>query len=160
MKFYYLLIWGFMSLLIFKASSQTPKEIKVYDFANKEDLDKYEQLNLDEDHPNLLNPDISKTDMNKVIASWTELHQDIGKYLEENDFEWKTNDEEIMIVHKFYFNPEGKIHSYFFRILNEDISEEKRQQYSKFVKKFAESNTLGLSRDSQFAQCGKTKYLN
>lgn len=160
MKFKYIFILLTVGLVSFKAKSQGETTIQVYDFDNETELFKYEQLNLDKDHPNLLNPKISKSEMNKVVESWTELHQNIGNYLQENDFEWQVEDPQIMIVHKFYFNPDGSIHSYFFNMLNEGISDSQRQKYSELITEFARTKKIGLTRDFQFAQCGKTKYLN
>ncbi len=160
MKFRHILTILTIGLISCTTTSQQSTGIKIFDFDNKTELSDYERLSLDKDHPNLLNPEISKNEMNTVIDSWTALHQNIGKYLHENDFEWQVEDEQIMIVHKFYFNPDGKIHTYFFKILNEGISDSQREKYSELIVEFAKSNKIGLTRDSQFAQCGKTKYLN
>ncbi|TBW30050.1 hypothetical protein [Gramella sp. KN1008] len=160
MKFKYILTFLFISLMYWQGISQNTTDIRVFDYEDRTEFSQYEQLNLDKDHPNLLNPEISKNEMDKVIASWTELHQNIGQYLQENDFEWQVEDSEIMIVHKFYFNPDGSIHSYFFKMLNEGISASQRKKYSELVTEFAKTQKIGLTKDFQFAQCGKTKYPN
>lgn len=165
MKFNFILLFTTISFLGFQAKSQTEKSnadtsIEVYDFDEKKELFKYENLNLDKDHPNLLNPEISKSDMNKVIDSWSDLHQSIAKFLQENNFKWHTKDPEIKIVHKFYFEPDGKIKSYFFRIFNDEISKTQRKTYSDLIVQFAKSHRIDITKDHQFAQCGKTKYMN
>jgi len=160
MKANYILTFLFINLLYWQGISQNTTDIRVFDFDDKTEFSKYEQLNLDKDHPNLLNPEISKAEINKVVESWTELHQNIGKYLQKNDFEWQVEDPEIMIVHKFYFDPDGRIHSYFYKILNEGISNAQRHKYSQLITEFVRTKKIALTRDHQFAQCGKTKYLN
>lgn len=134
--------------------------IKVYDVAQEESRAKFEALDLDKNHPNLLNPDISKNEIDKVIGSWTELHQDIAKYLKTNDFEWGVEDPEVMLLHKFYFEPDGKIKTYFFRVFNEEVSDARREEYSKLITEFVRTHRIAITQDFQFAQCGKTKYIN
>jgi len=141
-------------------SIDTVPGISVYNFSNKLELATYNKLNLDESHPNLLNPQISKTDHNAIIDSWTDLHQKIGSYLSQNDFSWEVEDSTISIVQKIYFKPNGAIKHYFFNVLNKSITEEKKVQFSNLIIEFAKRNQIAIKRDKPFAQCGKTKYLN
>ncbi len=141
-------------------NDEKTKTIGVFNSANEQELTEYIKLNLDESHPNLLNPQISKTDYNTVIESWTDLHQRIGNYLVENKFTWETKDEAISIVQKIYFDHNGEIENYFFNILNPNVTKEKKEQFAKLISEFAKTNRIDLKRDKSFAQCGKTKYLN
>ncbi len=136
------------------------KEIGVFDFDDKQKLSIYNKLNLDETHPNLLNPQISKSDYNSVMKSWIDLHQRIGQYLSENEFTWGVKDNSITIVQKIYFKNNGVIQNYFFKVLNKDVTKEKKEQFANLVSTFAKDNQIEFKRDGDFAQCGKTKYLN
>ncbi len=98
---------------------------KTYDFDNKTEFNEYSKLNLDKTHPNLLNPKISEKDYQKVKKSWVELHQRIGKYLAKNNFTWEIDNPHISILHKFYFDPNGKIKTYFFRVINSNVTNKK-----------------------------------
>lgn len=134
--------------------------IGVFNFDNKQELSEYNSLNLDESYPNLLDPQISKSDHNTVMESWSDLHQRIGKYLSENKFTWGVEDKTISILQKIYFEPNGKIKYYFFRIFNENVTNEKQAQFANLIAEFAETNRIDFQTDTSFAQCGKTKYLN
>lgn len=136
------------------------KLIGVFDFDNKEELSAYTKLNLDKTHPNLLNPQISKSDYNSVVKSWTDLHQRIGGFLSENNFDWGVKDSTITIVQKIYFKPNGEIKNYFFNILNKNLTKEKREQFSNLITNFAKQHSIKFQSDESFAQCGKTKYVN
>ncbi|MUP44637.1 hypothetical protein E0K83_02625 [Gramella sp. BOM4] len=149
-----------ISLLSFSAISQNTETIKVYDFDSDPEVVKSIGPKLDESHPNLMNPQISKTEYESVTGSWSSLHQEIAKFLTAKDFEWETEAEQILIVHKFYFDPDGTIHTYVFNLLNEDIDKQQRQAYSSLVSEFAKNYNIGLTRDKQFAQCGKTRQMN
>ncbi|SDB31472.1 hypothetical protein SAMN03097699_0654 [Flavobacteriaceae bacterium MAR_2010_188] len=141
-------------------SIEKTRSIGIYNFDNKQELIEYNKMNLGESHPNLLNPQISKTDYDSVMESWTDLHQQIGNYLSENKFTWEVEDETITIVHKIYFEPNGEIENYFFNVLNQTVTKEKKEQFADLISDFAETNRIDFKRDKSFAQCGKTKYLN
>ena len=157
----------FLSCLLFlscgekKAEKENKEQdqILVYDFDNKAEKDQFDKLILDKTHPNLLNPQISETDLDQIRVSWTELHQDIGKYLDENNFSWEIDDRELNILHKFYFTPNGKIKFYFFRVANSRVSDAKRKEFAGLMADFATSYQLSLERQAQYAQCGKTRYI-
>ena len=134
--------------------------IRVFNFQDKEEFSVYTSLNLDESYPNLLDPQISKSDHITVIESWSDLHQRIGAFLSDNEFTWGVEDKSISILQKIYFEPNGKIEYYFFRVLNENVTNEKLEQFANLIAEFAETNRIDLQMDTSFAQCGKTKYLN
>ncbi len=139
---------------------ENPKAVGVFNFDDKEERAEYTSMNLDETHPNLLNPEISKSDYRSVIESWTGLHQRIGTFLGENEFTWGTRDDTIRIVQKIYFEPNGRIKTYFFKVANETVTKEKKEEFANLIAAFAQTNRIDLQRDQSFAQCGKTKYLN
>ena len=134
--------------------------INVFNFDNKQELSNYNNLNLDETHPNLLNPQISKSEYNSVMKSWIDLHQRIGKHLSENGFSWEVESSSITIVQKIYFNSNGEIQNYFFNVLNENVTKEKKKQFADLILSFSKNNGIEYKSEEKFAQCGKTKYLN
>lgn len=140
-------------------NAEEPKSIGVYNYDNKQELKEFNQLNLDDTHPNLLNPQVSKSDYNTVVKSWTELHQKIGTYLSENKFNWEIEDSTISIVQKIYFEPNGQIKNYFFNVLNENVTQEKKAQFAELISEFAKQNKIDFEQNINFAQCGKTTYF-
>lgn len=145
----------------FSSQAQTDQHpVKVFNGSIEEDLTHYVQLNLDETHPNLLDPKVARDDHENVISSWSELHQNIGRYLEKNDFSWEVEDESITLFQKIYFNPKGEITYYFFNIQNPSISLEKKEEFGKLISDYIGENGIDYQRTEQFAQCGKTRYAN
>ncbi len=117
------------------------------------------KMNLDKNHPNLLNPDISNLDFEIVVESWTKLHSDLYHFLKDHNFKWNSKKENIKIFNKIYFTKKGKIKVYAFKIL-EDISEDKIIEYEKLVNEFANNAKINVKRDIDFAQCGKASLPN
>ena len=136
------------------------KFVAVYNYDNEQDLIQYNTLDLDQSHPNVLNPQISKADYDSVTKSWTALHQNIGAYLAKRDFNWDVEDETIMIVQKIYFEPNGSIKHFFFKILNPNVAFHKKEQFGRLISTFSKSNGINFQLDNRFAQCGKTQYSN
>ncbi|WP_224484728.1 hypothetical protein [Robertkochia aurantiaca] len=143
-----------------KKNSESVETVKVVNFDNKKELAAYTQMNLDSTHPNLLNPQISRSEYDTVVQSWKGLHHDLEQYLSQNDFNWGVKDSTITIVQKIYFNPEGKINTYFFRVINNEVTEEKKEELAHLIASFAQNHSIGIKREEPFAQCGKTRYLN
>jgi len=136
------------------------KKVRVFNFDNKIELSEFNKLKLNETHPNLLNPEISKSEYNTIAKSWIDLNQNIGKYLSNKKFTWGVKDSTITVIQKFYFNKDGEIKTYFFRLKNKNISKEKKEQFSNLITDFAKDNKINIKKDKSFAQCGKAKYMN
>lgn len=130
-------------------------------FDNEFDMTKYEVLNLDSTYLNLLDPkNVSQEELNEVYHSWTEFHQSVIFFINENNFKWGVQDSTISIINKIYFNKGGTIDYYGFKILNKSVTEEKKEEFKDILKSFSKSVKIDLERKDNFAQCGKTKYLN
>ncbi len=140
------------------AQAQSQKAPQVFNAALKEDVVSYKRLNLDDTHPNLLDPSIAKEDHQKFIASWTDLHKSIGDYLEQENFSWGNESKSVSIWQKIYFNPNGKVTHYFYNINDPKISLEKKAEFGRLVSDYVSGFGLSITRPEQFAQCGKTRY--
>lgn len=158
--FIFSIFFGSSSCIEKTEKADNRKAIGVFNNDNEQQLTEYNKLNLDDTHPNLLNPQISKSDHSLVMKSWTNLHQKIGSHLSENKFNWEVKDSAISVVQKIYFTPQGAIENYFFKVLNKTVRIEKKEEYANLISSFAKNNRIEYKKDSNFAQCGKTKYLN
>ena len=143
-----------------KQSSQIQKKVRVYNFDNKTELSEFSKLKLDKTHPNLLNPKISASDYKAVKTSWIDLHQRIGKYLSDKEFNWEVKDSTITILQKIYFSPNGEVENYFFKVQNKNVAKEKKEEFSNLITEFLSLNKIQFKKDQSFAQCGKTSYQN
>jgi hypothetical protein len=134
---------------------------QVVNFDNSKELKAFRELNLDSTYVNLLDPrNTSESEYKSVMHSWSEFHQNIAEFIEQENFQWEVPDSTISIVNRIYFNKNGTIDYYGFKILNPSISAEKRNEYEIVLQKFSEHIHLDLLRDEKYAQCGKIKYVN
>lgn len=146
-------------LLAISCSNKT--ESKVLIFNVDDDSAKVEllKMELDKKHPNLLNPAISAKNYDLVLSSWTELHKELNTFLSENNFNWDVEEEKIKILNKIYFDKNGKVKVYVFRILSKN-AEKKSDDYGKLMSVFLKEMKISIVRDSAFAQCGKISLPN
>ena len=140
---------------------QIAKEPKVVNFDNKLAFQEFSKMNLDSTYINLLDPrNVSESEHKSVIKSWTEFHQKVSKFIKEENFKWEVPDSTISVLNRIYFDKNGNIDYYAFKILNPSIAAEKQSEFENILEKFSKEIKLDLKRDEQYAQCGKTKYLN
>ena len=131
---------------------------------NGDDEAKYNEIksmNLDSIYPNLLDPQNStEANYKEVQQSWSDFHQQVSQYLKDKEFDWEVQDSTITVFNRIYFSEKGTVDYYTFKIMNPSVLPEKRLEFQTILKKFSENIALDLIRDGQYAQCGKTKYLN
>jgi hypothetical protein len=140
--------------------AQAPAAIPVYNMSDEEQLATYGKLDLDATHPNLLSPQLSEDRFEEVLEAWKGIHQQIGNHLKEQEFQWGSEAESISILHKIYFQADGQISHYGFRIMNPDVSDQAQQEFGRLLATFLPQQTIEIERASTFAQCGKTRYPN
>lgn len=145
----------------YKEDSSISKQPIVISFNNKAAFNKFKTLNLDSTYTNLLDPrNVSPSEYQEVTAAWSNFHNKVNNYLHEINFKWEVTDSAITVFNRIYFDKNGAVDYYAFKVLNPGVSEEKQLEFEKILKQFSNEKTLNLKRDSQFAQCGKTKYIN
>lgn len=135
-------------------------ENKVYSYSNLEDVKTFTLLELDDTHANLLNPTVAKDSYEEVKQVWGKLHNDIGTFLSEKDFQWNSSDSSIRVFHKIYFDKQGYIKHHFINVISTTIEKEKKVEFAQLLQEFDATYQVKLSRNSPFAQCGPTRYSN
>jgi len=137
------------------------KEPKIVSGNNEMAYNEIKKMNLDSTYTNLLDPrNVSESEYKIVAESWSEFHKKVSKFIKEENFKWEVPDSTITIFNRIYFDKNGTIDYYTFKIKNPSVSAEKRAEYEKVLQKFSKEVKLDLKRSEQYALCGKTKYLN
>lgn len=158
-----LLIIGLISCKQKSAEKETEviKEPKVVSGNNVIAYNELKKMNLDSAYTNLLDPrNVTESEYKIVTASWSEFHKKASQFIKEENFKWEVPDSTITILNRIYFDKNGTIDYYIFKIRNSSVSAEKRDEYEKVLQKFSKEVKLDLKRDEKYAQCGKIKYMN
>ena len=158
-----LLIIGLISCKQKSTEKETEviKVPKIVSGNNEMAYNEIKKLNLDSTYTNLLDPrNVSESEYKIVVESWSEFHKKVSQFIKEENFKWEVPDSTITIFNRIYFDKNGTIDYYTFKIKNPSVSSEKQAEYEKVLQKFSKEVKLDLKRSEQYAQCGKTKYLN
>lgn len=134
-------------------------EVQIFNVANEDDRKEFSVLKLDDTHVNLLNPTIDKEGFDAVYKSWTQFHYDLNDYLTTKNFDWGVGDENIKLFNRIYFTKEGKVKAYAYRVYNQ-VGEGKAEEYGELIGDFLKSKQISVTRDVDFAQCGKMSLPN
>lgn len=140
------------------AQSNKTQSPNIYSASNPQELAQFTRLNLDESHPDLLDPSVARDDQENVKSSWIDLHKKMGAYLQENGFTWGEEIQNISIYHRIYFSANGKVTNYLFNIKDPKVTEEKKAEFGELLQQFTTKNKLAYQRSTSFAQCGKTRF--
>ena len=158
-----LLIIGLISCKQKSTEKETEviKVPKIVSGNNEMAYNEIKKLNLDSTYTNLLDPrNVSESEYKIVVESWSEFHKKVSQFIKEENFKWEVPDSTITIFNRIYFDKNGTIDYYTFKIKNPSVSSEKQAEYEKVLQKFSKEVKLDLKRSEQYAHCGKTKYLN
>lgn len=138
----------------------TETEAMIYNVDNGKNSVDFNKLELDKSHPNLLDPKNPNSKNDSIRNSWIKLHQNVVRYLSDHNFSWNTDNKRIKSFQKIYFDSNGKITHYYFKIINEDVSEDTKEEFAKLLAEFSKNFMIDIQKEHPFAQCGSTAYQN
>lgn len=149
------------SLSTLYGQNSTPElDHKVISFSDSVAFADFQDAELDNYYPDLMRPENQNGDAEEIIKAWSSIHQKIFTFLNQEGFEWESDDPRIQIVNRIYFNPDGTVKHYFFRVLNNSVNQEKRMEFRSILEKYFDELKIDLIQSSIFAQCGKSSYPN
>jgi hypothetical protein len=142
-----------------KDRKEVPSGVVVFNLEDDDARKEFSTLKLDETHVNMLNPSIAKESHEEAMKSWTDIHYELNRFLKKENFDWGIQDERIKIFNKIYFHKDGSVKYYVYGI-HADVTPEKAAEFGTAAKNFFSKAKISLTRDTDFAQCGKASLLN
>ena len=95
-------------------------------------------------------------DSDEVSKAWYQLIQDISSFLLKREEMRQVN---IKIFQRVYFNKDGKVDYYLYKITNlEELTNEQVQQIADLLNEFVKDYQFSLSADKDFVQCGRADF--
>lgn len=120
----------------------------------------YSMLQLDKQYPSAIGAGevvFKGDDQQKLTVAYGKLIQDLAKYLNQNNFYWKTP---VRIFNRIYFEPDGSISYYLVNLAPTDLDEARQQQFLTLLNKFVQNYKINITAKSRFAQCSPVLYSN
>jgi len=99
----------------------------------------------------------TKEDQAKLIKAYTQLLQDLGKFLKDNHFKW-----EVLTrgFNRIYLNANGKIDYFLYNFAKDQLTSAKEKEFSRLLNLFVKDYQFALTAQEKFAQCSSVKYLD
>lgn len=94
-----------------------------------------------------------------MIEAYTKLLQDLGKFLNSNDFKWE---KPTRCFNRVYFNGDGKIDYFLYNFSGNEEDKSSAEVQSKFqelLNKFIADYQIDVTAKEGFAQCSPTVYM-
>jgi hypothetical protein len=140
-------------------TKEQQSEVMVFNLADDADKKKFSSLQLDKTHLNMLDPSTAKESHKEALKSWTDIHYGLNEFLKKEQFDWGVKSERIKIFNKIYFQKDGHVKYYVYGI-HTDVPAESKAAFGKLAQQFFTTEKISLTRDVDFAQCGKASLLN
>lgn len=89
-------------------------------------------------------------------AAYQQLLQDLGRFLQKNDFSWKSR---TKAFNRIYFDKSGKIDYFLFNFRPGQLSKEDEATFQELLNTFIAGYQFSLSASEGFAQCSPVSYM-
>ena len=93
--------------------------------------------------------------LNKFQEEYVKMLRSFGTFLSENDFKWETSTKGF---NRIYFNADGSIDYFLFRINEENFPEERLNEFQRILNLFIQEYKLDITAPKKFVQCGGINY--
>ena len=144
-------------LFLFSAAANAQQRAETFQSAAKSGLT---VAVLDKQYANALDNDNSKStfkgdDKQKFYQAYVSLLADLNVYLHAKKFTW---DKPTRIVHRIYFEPDGKIDHYLLNLDATSMDPAKQARLLKLMNQFVTNYKFKITAGKKFAQCGPAIY--
>jgi len=96
-----------------------------------------------------------QVDKDQIINAWTKLNKDLSVYAKKNGFDWKSQSRGF---NKVYFNKDGSIHLFFYRIDKDYFTYKEQEQFHKLINQFVKDYRFDIQLKKPFTFCGGVVY--
>jgi len=93
----------------------------------------------------------------EFLKSYVNMHQELGKYLTQNGFNWPKT---TQLFTRVYFDSSGTIDYFLINPKKANLDEGEIELYFRLLNEFIKDYKLPISASSGFAQCSPIKYVS
>jgi hypothetical protein len=144
-------------LLIIISCSSAFAQQKVFDLNNSKDTLYLYESDLEKNYPNCRMEDEDSNAFKLFYDALSSVNSELVRFARENEFNFKTDEKKIYIMHKYFVNAEGKVEHLEF-MPHSELSKRTLRRYRKLLEEFIEGRTISYESQTSFAICGQTLY--
>jgi|SRR5690554_4093911 len=100
----------------------------------------------------------TKKEQEQMMHAYKQMLQDFGRFLSENNFEWKKKTQGF---NRVYFNEDGKVDYFLFSFgRSENVpTKEEHKEFQRLLNLFIKDYQLDMIANTKFAQCSPVTFL-
>jgi len=102
----------------------------------------------------------TQKEYDSLVSKWTVFLKKISVFMKERNFKWDVPDSVIKVRNQIYFDKDGKVDYYTFKILTPGVSPQKQEEFSRILREFSKQTKLNIIKNTKYKQCGTSLFLN
>ena len=130
---------------------------RVFDLENPNDTAYRYKAGILEHYANCRSEDEDSISYQKFLQGLQPINSQLIHFIRQENFNFKTKDSSILIMHKYHVNSKGEI-KYCSFMAHSELSKRTKRRYAKLLNKFIEDRKVNYESETPFSICGQSRF--
>jgi hypothetical protein len=130
---------------------------RVFNLDNPSDTAYRYKAGILEHYANCRSEDEDSISFQKFLQGLQPINSQLIHFIRQENFNFKTKDSSILIMHKYHVNSKGEI-KYCSFMAHSELSKRTKRRYAKLLDKFIEDRKLNYKSETPFSICGQSRF--
>jgi hypothetical protein len=130
---------------------------RVFNLDNPSDTAYRYKAGILEHYANCRSEDEDSISYQKFLQGLQPINSQLIHFIRQENFNFKTKDSSILIMHKYHVNSKGEI-KYCSFMAHSELSKRTKRRYAKLLDKFIEDRKLNYKSETPFSICGQSRF--
>ncbi len=130
---------------------------RVFDLENPNDTAYKYKAGILEHYANCRSEDEDSISYQKFLQGLQPINSQLIHFIRQENFNFKTKDSSILIMHKYHVNSKGEI-KYCSFMAQSELSKRTKRRYAKLLDKFIEDRKVNYESETPFSICGQSRF--
>jgi hypothetical protein len=130
---------------------------RVFDLENPNDTAYRYKAGILEHYANCRSEDEDSSSFQKFLQGLQPINSQLIHFIRQENFNFKTKDSSILIMHKYHVNSKGEI-KYCSFMAHSELSKRTKRSYAKLLDKFIEDRKVNYESETPFSICGQSRF--
>jgi hypothetical protein len=130
---------------------------RVFNLDNPSDTAYRYKAGILEHYANCRSEDEDSISYQKFLQGLQPINSQLIHFIRQENFNFKTKDSSILIMHKYHVNSKGEI-KYCSFMTHSELSKRTKRRYAKLLNKFIEDRKVNYESETPFSICGQSRF--
>jgi hypothetical protein len=130
---------------------------RVFNLDNPSDTAYRYKAGILEHYANCRSEDEDSISYQKFLQGLQPINSQLIHFIRQENFDFKTKDSSILIMHKYHVNSKGEI-KYCSFMAHSELSKRTKRRYAKLLDKFIEDRKVNYESETPFSICGQSRF--